>query len=51
MAEQTTIVTEAETPEAFLADREAFWNTWKRFVVMATCAVVLIVIGLAIFVY
>jgi hypothetical protein len=51
MAEQTTIVTEAETPEAFLADRVAFWDSWKRFVVMATSAVVLIIIGLALFVY
>lgn len=33
MAEQTTtIVTQAVTPDAFLADRQRFWMSFTRFV-------------------
>ena len=49
MAEHTTIVTDAETPEAFLESREQFWKSWTNFVVLATSTVVLILILLAVF--
>ncbi|HKM61769.1 MAG TPA: hypothetical protein VJY39_04690 [Acidisphaera sp.] len=49
MAEQTTIVTDAETPEAFLASREQFWKRWTHFVVLVASLLALLLICLDIF--
>jgi hypothetical protein len=49
MADQTTVVTGAETPEAFLADRQAFWHSWTHFVMASTIGVVIVLILMAIF--
>ncbi|MBN9560123.1 MAG: hypothetical protein J0H14_05265 [Alphaproteobacteria bacterium] len=49
MADQTTVVTGAETPEAFLADRQAFWHSWTHFVIGTTIGVVILLILMAIF--
>jgi hypothetical protein len=49
MVEQTTIVTDAVTPEAFLVDRQKFWKRWTRFVVGSASFIVLILIGMAVF--
>jgi hypothetical protein len=50
MADQTTtIVTEIETPEAFLAEREKFWASWTRFVFGVAVALVVLLIALAYF--
>ena len=51
MSEHTTVVTEVETPEAFLADRQRFWQSWTHFIVATIAAVVLILLGLVVFVY
>ena len=49
MADQTTLQTEVETPEAFLADRQAFWSSFTSATFAATVAVVVVLIGLAVF--
>ena len=49
MAEQNTGFHGPDTPEAFLADRQRFWNGFTRAnVITATCVAVLL-IGMAIF--
>ena len=49
MTEHTTIVTDAETPEAFLASREQFWKSWTHFVALCASALVVLLILLDIF--
>jgi hypothetical protein len=51
MSEHTTVVTEQETPEAFLADRQRFWTSFTHFVLATLAGVLLILIGLAVLVY
>ena len=51
MSEQTTVVTQEETPEAFLADRQRFWLSFTHFTQATVAAVVLILLGLVWFVY
>ena len=48
MAEQTTTVTEAVTPDAFLSDRTRFWMSFTRFAgyVVAFVVLVLVLMGL-----
>lgn len=48
MTEKTTIVTDAVTPEAFMADRVGFWKFFTRATSAAVVVVVLILIGLVI---
>ncbi len=49
MAEQTTIATGAETPEAFLADRQQFWNGFAQFTKFAVTAVAILLILMYLF--
>ncbi len=49
MADQTTVATTTETPDAFLADRERFWGSFTRFTMIAVTAVVILLILMAIF--
>jgi hypothetical protein len=49
MADQTTVITGAETPEAFVADRQAFWVSWTHFVTGTTIGVVILLILMAVF--
>ena len=52
MAEQSTLATGttgSETPEAFLADRQRFWNGWTRFVTAAASGIALLLILLYLF--
>ncbi len=49
MAEQTTIVTGAETPEAFLADRQRFWNGFTRATTGAVIAVAVVLVLMFVF--
>jgi hypothetical protein len=49
MAEQTTIVTGVETPEAFLADRQRFWVGFTRFTTFAVIAITILLILMAVF--
>jgi hypothetical protein len=44
MAEQTTITTREETPEAFLADRQRFWTMFTQFTFFAVAAVIILLI-------
>jgi hypothetical protein len=46
--EPTTVVTGAETPEAFLADRQRFWVGFTRFTVAVVALVVFVLIVMAI---
>ena len=39
----------AETPEAFLADRQNFWNGFSRFTLWCVIFIVLLLVGMAIF--
>jgi hypothetical protein len=38
-----------ETPEAFLADRQNFWNGFTLFTLWSVIFVVLLLIGMAVF--
>ena len=49
MAEQTTIVTGAETPEAFVADRQRFWNGFTRFTMGVVAGIVIVLLLLYFF--
>ncbi|MBO0711574.1 MAG: hypothetical protein J2P47_09900 [Acetobacteraceae bacterium] len=51
MAEQTRIVTETETPEAFVADRERFWVRFTHMMVGTVIAVALVLLGMLILIY
>ena len=47
----TPTVTQADSPaaDAFVADRQAFWGSFTRFVTMGTVAIVALLILMAIF--
>lgn len=49
MDEQSTVVTEAVTPDAFLADRQRFWLSFTRFATYVAILVALILIGMRLF--
>lgn len=49
MAEQTTIATGAETEDAFVADRQRFWNGFTRFTTGAVAVIVLVLVLLWVF--
>ncbi len=49
MAEQTTIVTGAETPEAFLADRQRFWDGFTQFTKFSVIAIAILLILMYLF--
>jgi ABC-type Fe3+ transport system permease subunit len=51
MAEQTTVITEAETPEAFLADRERFWSGFTHSIVLAVVAVAIVLLLMLVFLW
>ena len=38
-----------ETPDAFLADRQSFWNGFTRFTLWVVIFIVLLLVGMAIF--
>jgi hypothetical protein len=41
--------TRAETPEAFLADRQSFWNGFTKFTLWSVILIVLLLVGMAVF--
>jgi hypothetical protein len=45
----TPVTTRDETPEAFLADREGFWNGFTRFTLWTVICLVLLLVGMAVF--
>ena len=49
MIEKTTIVTDAETPEAFAEDRLAFWKWFTQSTTRAAIVVAVILVLLAFF--
>ncbi|MBV9654664.1 MAG: aa3-type cytochrome c oxidase subunit IV [Acetobacteraceae bacterium] len=49
MDEQSTVVTQAVTPDAFLADRQRFWMSFTRFVTYAAIVVAVILVGMRLF--
>jgi hypothetical protein len=49
MADPTPTTSPAVTEEAFLEDRMAFWGWFTKFTVGAVAAVVIILVGMAIF--
>lgn len=42
-------VTPVETPEAFLADRQRFWDGFTHFTLGSTIAIIILLILMAIF--
>lgn len=38
-----------ETPEAFLADRQGFWNGFTKFTLWMVIFVILLLVGMAVF--
>jgi hypothetical protein len=38
-----------ETPEAFLADRQVFWNGFTKFTLCSVIFLVLLLVGMAVF--
>jgi hypothetical protein len=40
---------EVETPEAFLADRQSFWNGFTKFTLGAVICIIVLLVGMAIF--
>jgi hypothetical protein len=49
MSEHDTAVQRAETPDAFLADRQRFWNGFTNFTLGSVIFMVLLLIGMAVF--
>ena len=45
----STMTTRSETPEAFLADRQRFWNGFGHFTLYSVIFVVIVLVGMAIF--
>ena len=41
--------TRAETPEAFLADRQSFWNGFTKFTLWSVILIVLLLVAMAVF--
>ena len=41
--------TRAETPEAFLADRQNFWNGFARFTLWSVIFVIILLVAMAVF--
>ena len=39
----------AETPEAFLADRQSFWDGFTKFTLWSVIFIVLLLVGMAVF--
>ena len=40
---------EAETPEAFLADRQSFWNGFTKFTLWSVISIIVLLVAMAIF--
>ena len=40
---------QAETPEAFLADRQRFWNGFTHFTLWTVICIVVLLVGMAVF--
>jgi hypothetical protein len=38
-----------ETPQAFLADRQSFWNGFTRFTLYSVIFLVVLLVGMAVF--
>ena len=52
MSDYSTTVqppTQAETPEAFLADRQRFWNGFTHFTLGVVICLIILLVGMAIF--
>ena len=45
----TTVTGQVETPEAFLADRQSFWNGFARFTLWTVIFLVALLVGMAVF--
>ena len=45
----TTPTAPVETPEAFLADRQRFWNGFTHFTLAMVIFIVLLLVGMAVF--
>jgi hypothetical protein len=43
------VTTSAETPDAFLADRQNFWNGFARFTLWSVIFVIVLLVGMAVF--
>lgn len=41
--------TQGETPDAFLADRESFWNGFTQFTLWSVIFIIVLLVGMAIF--
>ncbi|MEJ0018012.1 MAG: aa3-type cytochrome c oxidase subunit IV [Acetobacteraceae bacterium] len=41
--------TRAETPEAFLADRQNFWNGFTQFTLWSTVSIIILLVAMAVF--
>jgi hypothetical protein len=39
----------AETPEAFIADRQSFWNSFTKFTLWSVIFIVVLLVGMAVF--
>ena len=40
---------QAETPEAFLADRQRFWSGFTHFTLWSVIALIILLVGMAVF--
>jgi len=52
MSDHGTTVSAArreETPEAFLADRQVFWNGFTRFTLWTVICLIALLVGMAVF--
>jgi hypothetical protein len=50
MAEhQPTMFRGPETPEAFLADRQRFWDSWTHFTLGSVIAIIVLLVLMALF--
>lgn len=45
----SSMTTRSETPDAFLADRQRFWDGFTHFTLYSVIFVVLVLVGMAIF--
>jgi hypothetical protein len=43
------MTTRSETPEAFLADRQRFWDSFAHFTLYSVIFVVILLVGMAVF--
>ncbi|MDE2517730.1 MAG: hypothetical protein KGL12_17015 [Rhodospirillales bacterium] len=49
MTEHSAVFTGPETQDQFLADRMRFWGSFTRFTVGCTIALIVLLVGMAVF--